>query len=365
MAIRGLAEELRVVYPKKRLVISTVTGTGNKVAQSIAREFDFISYLPLDFGLIVKSVIDKINPALFIIAETELWPNLISYLFKKNIPLVVVNARISDNSFRGYRWIKFLTKSILNKVNLFCVQTSLDAERLKFLGVAEGKIKITGNMKFDLKADSKNDLTDQRLKLGITIQEKLLVAASTHPGEEEMVLNTYKDLLREFASLRLLIAPRHPERTAEVASLIKKFGFAAQRISLLNLRTYELANLRTIFVLDTVGQLLSFYNIADIVFVGGSLVKTGGHNILEPASLGKPVLFGPYMFNFRDIADLFLKNKAAILVSDQEALKTKIKSLLYSPLEAAELGRRARELIQQNQGATKSNTQLIKESFVF
>lgn len=375
MAVGGLLEELRMVYSGKRFLISTITPTGNKIAKGMAKDTDFVTYLPLDLSFIVRSVIDRVKPSIFIIAETELWPNLISYLYIKNIPIVVVNGRISDRSFKGYLSIKYLIKPILNKINLFCVQTSRDAQRLMSLGVFKDKIQITGNMKFDIKVDfsrqsfnigrvpaeaGEKNYTDYKLKLGLEYKEKLFVAGSTHPGEEEIILSAYKELLSEFPDLRLLIAPRHPERSEEIANLIKKFGFESKRISLLDSRTHELTNSRTVFILDTVGQLLSFYAISDIVFVGGSLVKKGGHNILEPASLGKPILFGPHMFNFRDIADLFLSNRAAILVRHQEDLKTNVKYLLNNTSKVTELSRRAKELIIQNQGATNRHIELIR-----
>jgi len=361
MAVKNLVRELRITYPDKRFFISTVTPTGNKIARAIAKETDFVSYFPLDLSFIVRSVVDKIKPSLSIIMETEIWPNLISCLYQKKIPIVLVNGRLSDRSFRGYLSIKILLKPILNKINLFCVQTRSDAERLLRLGVSRDRIQITGNMKFDIKdyTDSKKDYTDYKLKLGLGPNEKLFIAASTHPGEEKIILGVYKNLLKEFPDLRLLIAPRHPERATEIANLIKKFGFEAERVSLLNPRTSEPTNLRTIFILDTVGELVYFYNIASIVFVGGSLIKKGGHNILEPASLGKPVIFGPYMFNFRDIAGLFLENKACVLAHNSEELLLNIKDLLRNPAKSTELSQRAKAIILQNQGATARNLECI------
>lgn len=359
MAVRGLIEELRKVYPKKQFIISTVTPTGNKIARTIGKEGDFITYLPLDFSFIVQNVIDKINPSLFILAETEIWPNLIRCLSKKNIPIITVNGRISDGSFKGYLMIKFLVKPILKKIRLFCVQTERDAQRLECLGVTAQQIKITGNMKFDI-AGLKADFPDYKQALGLRrAQDKLLVAGSTHPGEEEIILKVYRDLSGEFPDLRLLIAPRHPERAGYVERVAGKYNFNPVRIS--NLDAQAQINPRTVFILDTVGQLISFYAIADIVFVGGSLIKKGGQNILEPGALGKPVLFGPHMSNFRDIAQLFLNQKAAVMVHNPQELKTGIKYLLDNPDKAGELGEAAREVILENQGATLRNIQYIKE----
>jgi len=370
MAVRCLVDELRKIYPDKKFVISTVTVTGNKIAQGIAKQGDFVTYLPLDWSSIVSSVIDKVMPSLFVIAETEIWPNLITCLYRKNIPIVTVNGRVSDASFRGYLSIKFLLKPILEKVSLFCVQTERDARRLVCLGAPEDKIRITGNMKFDVKdyTDSEKtclpeqvrDYTDYRSKLGLDSKDKLFVAGSTHAGEEEIILDVYKELQRDFPNLKLLIAPRHPQRSKDIAKLISRSGFSSVFVSDLPSDCSTCIS-QPVFILDAVGKLVSFYAVADIVFVGGSLIKKGGHNILEPASLSKPILFGPHMFNFSDIADLFLNNKAAIKVSGQADLKTNIAELLRNHSRAIELGRRAQQLILQNQGATRRNAEYIRK----
>ena len=359
-----LAKQLRQFYPKKRFVFSTVTTTGNRIVRSFQSKDDFIFYLPLDLSFITKRVINKLRPCICIIMETEIWPNLITQLNKINVPVVLVNARISDRSFLGYRIIKPLLKSILNKINLFCVQSQRDAQRLSDLGVSSDKLKITGNMKFDFSRHSGippqagKDYTDYKLKLGLGSQEKLFVAGSTHRGEEEIILNTYKKLGDQFPNLKLLIAPRHPERASQVETLANKFGFTPILISKLNLSA-KCYPLNAIFILDTIGQLLSFYAIADIAFVGGSLIKKGGQNILEPAYFSKPILFGPYMFNFRDISDLFLSKGAAVMVHGQEELLKGIRFLLNNASQLQTMGRRARQLVLENRGATNKNVKTI------
>ncbi|MDP2941243.1 MAG: 3-deoxy-D-manno-octulosonic acid transferase [Candidatus Omnitrophota bacterium] len=361
MAVRPLVRELKKTWPGKKFVLSTVTPTGNKIAQGIAGGDDLITFLPLDFSFIVKRVIRRINPCVFIIVETEIWPNLISRLYKNNIPIVLLNARISDKSFKGYRMIKFLMQPILRKVGLFCVQAQRDAERLLFLGASPEKVKVTGNMKFDLNdcTDYRNDYTDYRIKLGLNSGERLLVAGSTHPGEEEIMLQAYKGLLRRFPDLKLLLAPRHPQRSGAVAGIASRFAFHPVCVSQLPDKC-PACSANAVFILDTVGELVSFYCAADIVFVGGSLVKRGGHNILEPAAAGKPVIFGPFMFNFRGISELFLKNEAAFLARGPEELEEKISWLLSNPARAAELAVAGRRLIQDNQGATRRNLEYIK-----
>ncbi|MCX5697970.1 MAG: 3-deoxy-D-manno-octulosonic acid transferase [Candidatus Omnitrophica bacterium] len=361
--VRPLIEKLRQEFPGKHFVISTVTPTGNKIAKGLAREKDLVTYLPLDFSFIVRGVIDHIDPCLFVIAETELWPNLIWSLSRKKIPVVVVNGRISDASFRGYRAIKFLLGTFLNKVTKYLMQSARDETRLLALGVKKDKVQATGNMKFD-NADCvgvKKDYAEFRGKLNLRPEERLLVAGSTHPGEEVVVLSAYKKLAENSGGLRLLIAPRHPQKAKEISRLVLKYGFHPVFISELNQSlTPHYLPLTTIFILDTVGQLMNYYAIADIVFMGGSLIKKGGHNILEPALFAKPILFGRYMFNFRDIADLFLQNHGAILVQRKEELPLKLKFLLDNPALMLQLGKAAQELVLNNQGAADRNLHIIK-----
>ncbi|MFH0739011.1 MAG: 3-deoxy-D-manno-octulosonic acid transferase [Candidatus Omnitrophota bacterium] len=351
--IKGLLRELRLAFPNKRFIISTVTPTGNKIAKGVADKGDFVTYLPLDLSFIINNFIKRVNPSLFIVAETEIWPNLLNSLHKRRIPIIAVNARISDNSFKGYYGIKFLIKPILNKVSLFCTQSEHDARRLAHLGVEKSRLCVTGNMKFDLKPQ---ELKFKPSGLRLKFEEQLWVCGSTHPGEEEIILAVYKELLEDFSDLRLLLAPRHPERSSEVASLAQSLGFKAIKTSS---GEQPGEDLKVVYILDSVGELLSFYSIAHIVFVGGSLVKKGGHNILEPAALGKPIIFGAQMFNFRDIAQLFLKNKAALQVHNQEELKNKVRLLLSDPSAIQQLGQAAKDLIKNNQGATQRNLDCI------
>ncbi|MBM3249400.1 MAG: 3-deoxy-D-manno-octulosonic acid transferase [Candidatus Omnitrophica bacterium] len=363
LTAKGLIADLHKAFPKKKFVISTVTPTGNKIVRSYAAGGDFVTYLPLDFSFITGRVIKKIDPALFIIVETELWPNLITALNRKGIPIVLVNGRISDSSFKGYRAVKFLLKPVLEKVDLFLVQTGRDADRLMRLGVSAQKVKVTGNMKFDAvkNLDTKKDYSVYKSRLGLMPEEKILIAGSTHRGEESRVLSAYKALSQDFGFLRLIIAPRHPERAPEIERLIRRAGFTPHRISsLLEKKIITQAGQDIVFILDTIGHLFLFFSVSDIVFMGGSLVKKGGHNILEPASLAKPVVFGPHMANFRDIAELFLNNNAAIRINGAKELEVAIRDLLKHPEQMLELGRAAKRLILENEGATRSTLEHIE-----
>ena len=354
MSVKELVTELWRESPILRFVISTVTPTGNKIARSFARQQDFVTFLPFDLSFIVNRVIRRIKPKVFVIVETEIWPNLIRCLFKNKIPIIVVNCRISDSSLDGYKAFKFIFKPLLNKINLFCCQSKQDARRLESIGADKEKIRVTGNMKFDLKVAAAS-FGDSVLKLDDN--EELLVAGSTHPGEEEIILRIYKELLKKHPELRLLIAPRKPERAKEVAIIARECGFDYQLISEMGIQKVQSP---IVFILDTIGKLVSFYAIADIVFMGGTLIKKGGHNIIEPAALGKPILYGPNMSNFRDISGLFIENNCAIMAHDQKELKDRISFLLDNPQSAASLGKRAQALVIANRGATHRNIECIK-----
>lgn len=362
IAVKGLIEELRKAYPLKRLVISTVTETGNKLASGLIREGEFLTYLPLDFSFIVKKVIKKINPSIFIIAETEIWPNLISCLYKQNIPVITVNGRISDASYAGYQAIKLFIQPILRKISQFCMQSDTDALRLEKLGAEKDKIKVTGNVKFDINLDSalRINTLALRQKLWLGQDDKLLVCGSTHLHEEELIFDAYKQLLSAFPKLKLLIAPRHPARRKDIGKLATQKGFMPIFISGIPGSCPTCIN-NPVFILDIIGELFNYYSVADVVFMGGSLVKTGGHNIIEPASLKKPVIFGPHMSNFRDISEMFVKNNAAYQVQDPDELVAKIKEILSNNILAKQLTERAYELIIKNKGAIKNNIQIIRQ----
>lgn len=364
ISIKGLLGELRRAYPDKKLVISTVTATGNKIASALISDGDLLTYLPLDFSFIIKKVIKRINPSLFIIAETEIWPNLITALYKQKIPVITVNGRISDSSYSGYRAIRFIIRPILNKITKFCVQSDIDAQRLNNLGVAKENIQISGNVKFDINLGVAPEMelkgAAAREKLWLGLDDKLWVCGSTHAHEEEVIIKAYKELLFSFPKLKLLLAPRHPERSKDIGKLVSENSFMPVFISNISGSCPSCIN-NPVFILDVMGELMDYYSAADIVFVGGSLVKTGGHNILEPASQKKPVFFGPHMFNFRDISRLFLENEAGVMVHNASDLAVKVKGILSSQLLAKQMVERAYALIMGNKGATKRNIEAVKQ----
>ena len=344
----SLLKALHREYPLYQMIISTITPTGNKAVQQIAQKKDLALYLPYDLSFIVDRVIKRFSPSLFIILETEFWPNLISILSRRGIPLLIINGRISEKAFRRYKRVKFLFSFLLAKIDFYCMQTEEDKKRVIALGAPPDRVRVTGNMKFDLEIPASRYKKED---LGMREEDILLIAASTHPNEEEMIIRVYKDINRK--DVYLLIAPRHIERVEEIERIARKANFSVQQIS--NLRAPA-----SIFLLDTVGELKSLFSIADIVFMGGSLVPKGGHNILEPAFFARPIIFGRYMFNFKEIARSFLSAGGAIEINDERELRESLQDLLDNKQKREEIGKRARSVLEKFRGATERNMEIIR-----
>jgi 3-deoxy-D-manno-octulosonic-acid transferase len=360
MAMRPLIDEIRKRFGRRRLIISTVTSTGNKVARQFASSGDSVVYLPWDLSWVVRGVIRRVKPSAFIIAETEIWPNLISEATRAGVPVIVVNGRISDSSFSGYRKIRFLLRPVVRKVSVWCMQTEADAQRILRLGAMPENVHITGNMKFDaFTRVSDGNYAHLRRRLDIADHERLFVAGSTHPGEERMLMKIYHELRAEACGIKMLIAPRHPERAKAIAALAVQYSFEGVLMSEIDVPVRSEFSRRSVFILDTIGELVSYYAVSDVVFVGGSLVRKGGHNILEPAAFGKPVFFGPFMHNFRDIAELFVSGGAGLVVRTPAELKKRVAQVLEGSTEVASLGLNAKKLIKQNCGATARTVDII------
>jgi len=362
MASRALCESILNKYPEKRLVISTVTKTGNDVARKIFNEKATIVYLPVDLSGVLRKVFALITPEAFVIIETEIWPNLIIELSRRAIPVVIVNGRISPRSYSGYLKIKFLIKNVLNRITLFLMQSDEYATRIKGMGAPPEKVFVTGNIKFD-SAGAASDMLDAeaiRSDLGLKADEEVFIAGSTHRTEEAIVLRAYMNLLKELPGLRLILAPRHIERVDEVCKLVEKSGSVPLRIS--NITNHEprtTSGAAPVLILDTMGRLSQLYSIATIVFMGGSLAHKGGQNILEPAVFSKPIIFGPHMFNFKGIEEAFLAGGAARRVKDGRELESVLKVLLTDAAGRKELGEKARALVDANRGATKRDIEAL------
>lgn len=356
---KSLIPALKEKFPGLQIVLSTITKTGNALAKKLFSKDAVVVYFPLDFSFAVNKCIRLFNPKIYIMIETEIWPNLLNALSGKGARSILINGRISDRSFGKYKLVRRFLRPTLEKINSFCMQSELDAERIKFLGAPAQKVNVTGNMKFDAVVAADAEITQSlRSLLGLESCEELMVAGSTHRGEEELMISVFKELARSNPKLNLLIAPRHIERSGEVEALARSKGFAAVRVSTLFFPPPSASGPR-VFILDTIGQLKDVYLIGTIVFVGGSFVKHGGQNPIEPAVLGRPVIFGPHMFNFRDIARILLDNAAAIQVFDNEELLDRVRFLLSDKEKAAALGRNAKQTVLDNCGATARNLEAI------
>ena len=363
-ASRRLCESLMQRYPGRRLVISTITKTGNDTARKLFSGRATILYLPVDISFVLSRVFDRVKPGYFIIVETELWPNLITVLNRKRVPIVVVNGRVSPRSYRRYLKIRMLLKRLLAKITLFCMQNEEYKKRIIDMGAPPEKVKVTGNMKFDTAGEApaakKPNPEAVRNDLSLDADETLFVAGSTHRPEEEMILKAYSDLVNSYPGLRLLIAPRHIERVPEIERSIRKFSFTPLRVSGISGPGQRSTGSKPpVFVLDVMGRLGEFFSAATLVFMGGSLMPKGGQNILEAAFFSKPIIFGPHMFNFKDIAESFLNRGAARMVKDRDELFVAADSILKDPSAQRQLGLQAEKLIEENRGASKRNLDQI------
>ncbi|MGC1455254.1 MAG: 3-deoxy-D-manno-octulosonic acid transferase [Nitrospirota bacterium] len=348
MAAHPLIRELKKKYPHRKLILSTVTVTGNYTARRRVPEADAVFYFPFDFPCIVRRVIQGINPQIVLVAETELWPNFFRELKRAGVPSAVINGRISPNSRRNYQKFRSFFTQVFDNVTLFCMQSEADAIRIKDIGADPEKVMVTGNLKFDQKL---SPTTSAPVSIGSGT--KVITAGSTHRGEESALLDVFKLLRRKYPDLLLIIAPRHPERFDEVEGLINKAGYDCQR------RTMLKGRLKDVLLLDTIGELRSFYSLCDIAFVGGSLVKVGGHNLLEPAAMKKPVIFSRYMFNFKEISEALLSAGGGVMVKDKTELYDQIDILLSDKELARSMGERAFSVIEMNSGAAQKTIDAV------
>ncbi|HZU30247.1 MAG TPA: 3-deoxy-D-manno-octulosonic acid transferase [Candidatus Angelobacter sp.] len=354
LAISRLLTELRSKYPAKQIFISTTTITGQRLAHERFGE-DHCFFMPLDFGFSVRAYLNVLKPRLLILAETEFWPNLLHLARKRGIAIAIVNARISDRSFPRYRRFHWFFQRVLSSVDLFLAQTSADAERLREIGAATERVRVSGNLKFDIRPSSQSALVNE-LRNAIGINSLVIVCGSTAEGEEETVLQAFQQVREKFPSALMILAPRHPERFEKVAELI-----ASLRIGSVRRSAWQPGQPITgsVFLLDSVGELAAIYALANIAFVGGSLVPTGGHNILEPAQYGAAIMVGPHTFNFREIISIFEKGSAIQTVT-AESFSSALLALLQDRDEREQLGRRAKELFVQHAGATQKTLQALE-----
>jgi 3-deoxy-D-manno-octulosonic-acid transferase len=355
MAATPLARELLAGRPDLPLLVSTVTDTGRAVAEQRLPAKQFV-FFPLDFGWAVRAVLDRLGPRAVLLTETEIWPNFIRACGSRGIPVVLVNGRISPRSFPRYRRVRGLFARVLQGIRLFCMQTPGDAGRILELGAPKERVHVVGNLKFDLAvAGDPEDGPAVRQMLGLPPARPILVAGSTHRGEEVLVLEAFQAVRRASPDLTLLLAPRHPERLAEVEGVLERFGLPWNRRSRLPAETAA-----AVILVDSMGELARLYAAGTVVFVGGSLVPIGGHNVLEPAAYAQPVLFGPHMGNFADMGRLFLEQRAALQVRDAGELAGEILRLLLDPALAKRMGEAGRAIVDTHRGAGRRTVDLLE-----
>jgi len=354
-----LVRMLRIQHPDHRLIVTTVTETGREAVEQRLAGVAEHRYVPLDFPWVVSSVIHRIQPALFICVETELWPNLLRILSRQGVPVVLVNGRLSSRSYRGYRLIRPLMKQMLAAVTCCLMQSNRDAERITNLGAPADRVMCTGNIKFDQPAPHIDQPDSDALRnLLLLDDEELFVAGSTHPGEEEQLLDCYGALVKQFPNLVLLLAPRHIERAAQVETAVAARGFAAVRRSRSASGSAPLKGPR-VLILDTRGELAKVYRYAVATFVGGTFVPIGGHNLLEPAIWRKPVFFGPYTDHCSEIADLLLRADGGRRATDGADLAVHVAAVLRDRSALERMGHAAQQMVLENRGALDRTMEVV------
>jgi len=355
-AVSVLIDELRRHLPRHRIVVSTTTDTGQALARKRFGESN-VFYFPLDFAFAIRPYLASLRPQLVVIAETEFWPNFLRLAHASGARVAVVNARISDGSWPNYRRFRSLLRTVLANVDLFLAQTEEDHKRLEEIGAAATRVAVAGNLKFDLSQPAPPPIVASlRRALTEAGAAPVLVCGSTVDGEEPLLLKAFEHLLVSHPRAVMILAPRHPERLAEVAVLLEQMGMRFWRRSLWSGKAVT----GGVFLVDTMGELAALYALADVAFVGGSLVPRGGHNIIEPAQHGKAIVVGTHTENFRDIVSLFQRREAVRVVSPAE-LPLTLMELAANDAERVALGRRALETMQSQAGATARTVQALEK----
>ena len=342
-----LIRVLQKRFPSRTLLVTTVTPTGAARVKAAFGDSVKHCYIPFEFPSAINSFFKAINPDAALIMETEIWPNLFRGCGVRNVPLILVSARISPRSISGYRRLLPLIRETLSHGIIIAAQSQADADRFLSLGASAVRTRVTGNIKFDVELPETVTQEGEAFRREIIGDRPVWVAASTHEGEEEKVLQAHRILLEQFADLLLILVPRHPERFAAVRKDVKKQGFGVVSRTEDRVCPHSVS----VFLGDTMGEVPMFYAASDAAFVGGSLVPVGGHNLLEPAAQALPVITGPHLFNAQDIADMFVEKKACRIVEDADELATAVADLLSNPGQASEMGQNGLDLLEKNRGA--------------
>jgi 3-deoxy-D-manno-octulosonic-acid transferase len=349
IAVSGLVRELRASVPQHRVVISTTTRTGHQIARERFGAGN-VFYYPLDFAFAVRPYLRKLRPQLFVLAETEFWPRMLHETRNAGIPVAVVNARISDRSYPRYLRLRALWKRILRSIAIALAQSEEDVARLQEIGIPAGRVQLGGNLKYDVRANPSVPVVEL-IRAALPGDAKLLVCGSTLEGEEKPLLDAWPRLIADDPDLRMVLAPRHPERFAAVAALLEQSGTRWVRRSEWGSSGRPEFGSGSILLLDSIGELAAIYSLAAVAFIGGSLVPAGGHNPLEPAQFGVPILMGPSYENFRKIVER-LKDRQAIRIVEPAELSAVLLTMLHEESASRTMGDRVREVFDAEAGAT-------------
>jgi len=361
-ATRTLLKQLEEKFPEFEIVVSTTTDTGFARAAALYGDEHCVFYFPFDLSFVMRRVFDKVQPAMCLLMELEVWPNFVETARRLNVPVVIVNGRITNKSCNRYKIIKPFAKRIFQKVTLVLAQTQTYAQRFASLGIPGERIKVTGSLKYDTAQITDkiegSDIIAEQLKLDES--DRLWVAGGTGDDEEKILLDVYKNLKQQFDNLRFVIVPRKPERFDLVAQLITEAGLEFVRYSSLKQDNKKLEKKVDVILGDTMGDLRKFYSLATIVFVGRSLVPMGGSDMIEAVALGKPTLFGSHTFNFSQTVEDLLAKNGAIEVKNGAELLSAIQKCLSEPAYAEQIARNGRDVVRQNQGATRRTIEQIE-----
>ena len=356
IAAAPLIQELIRAYPATPIVVTTMTPTGAERIQKLFNKQVLQLYVPYDYPFIVKRFLRHINPKILILMETELWPNILYYSSQRKIPVMLANARLSNKSFSNYKKVPTFMRAVLNCINTVIAQSENDAKKFSALGLDPKKIFIGGNIKFDIKTPDDILQQTKQLRLAWGSNRPIWIAASTHKGEEEKILIAAKIVNKVLPESLLILVPRHQERFNEVFNLCRKQGFNTVRYS--EKQKYSAST--NVILGDVMGQLLLFYGASDIAFVGGSLIPWGGHNLLEPAVLAKPILSGQNLSAFLEISQLLINANALLTVKDENALAKNLIQLFKNKTLQEKLGVAALDVVEKHRGATKKILACIK-----
>ena len=351
-----LVRRIRDRWPDREITVTTMTPTGSDRVFAMLGSQVCHCYLPYDFPGAVSRFLGRIQPAMGMVMETEIWPNLIHRCDRSGIPLIYTNVRLSERSWRGYQRFRSLVSQTLRKIDGFAVQSDPDAKRLVDLGAPPRLVEVTGSLKFDMAMPQSTVEAGEAIRRRLGWNRPILLGASTHEGEEEVLLQVFRQLQESLGELLLVLVPRHPERFAPVERLCRRGGF---NVRMASAEKDALSEMVEVLVVDSMGELPKYIAACDVVFMAGSLVPIGGHNLLEAGALGKPVVFGPHMFNFAEISAMFLAQGAGLQVNDLQELRDVARRLLEDAGMRDEYGVHGRKLVEQNRGALDKVERLL------